>query len=360
MHYPHICLIVLILAFFVSAIDFNAETVNINSNSESVATVRNMINSIKTDIPECSAATFVGVQQSCKEISNDDNSKKQMAYSLSRCFLMSLGIDIPDCDYSLKQCFQENDYHPDFVNIFTQFYLHFDSICYFLETKLWQRQTGDLINALSSTSEQTLEKLQSVRQELFSFEKSISDSLSSSLQISQEIKDATLKITDEIKEQNVVASQLSSSLRELLGQSKELKDSTDTILKSQDKIVTAVTSLRDVTMKIKSTITYPAAAKNIAIDLVLWKLLCTFLPFMHPWSFLWFILTVLSAFLAVKPELYEHRYLFMTLGMLGPILFYESRASKSFERLIGWFAPGLRERDMMRDLLITMGNKKRH
>eukprot|EP00742_Colponemidia_sp_Colp-10_P006122 GILJ01006550.1.p1 GENE.GILJ01006550.1~~GILJ01006550.1.p1 ORF type:complete len:525 (-),score=79.49 GILJ01006550.1:180-1712(-) len=105
----------------------------------------------------CWKAALQELASSCRSMTDDD--KRKLALALNNCHLEASGRERSLCtaEMSVLECTQGL---PDtnFVT-YTQFFNHADSICYYLQSSLWQQQTEHTINRLSSTADGVSEKL---------------------------------------------------------------------------------------------------------------------------------------------------------------------------------------------------------
>ena len=74
------------------------------------------------------------------------------------CYYEDTGRIIPKCSSpSIRVCTSNLSTH-DF-DIYTQFYNHGDSFCFYRESKEWQSQTDASIHHLEESTQQTIQKL---------------------------------------------------------------------------------------------------------------------------------------------------------------------------------------------------------
>ena len=80
--------------------------------------------------------------------------KLSFSWSVFYCYYEDTGRHLPDCDGDIvRSCIK--DLSSSEFNIYTQFYNHADSICFYRESKEWQDRTDRSIQYLEKAAEQT-------------------------------------------------------------------------------------------------------------------------------------------------------------------------------------------------------------
>ncbi|KAK6635562.1 hypothetical protein RUM44_000814 [Polyplax serrata] len=105
----------------------------------------------KTKISEhgrCWKNAIAELQVGCKFLSQE--TQKNLALKLTDCFLQMSGHEPLNCDVLKNKCPQKLSDRA--FNTYTEFYTHTHSICYFLQSQVWQEEAEKTVNKLSSTS----------------------------------------------------------------------------------------------------------------------------------------------------------------------------------------------------------------
>ncbi|XP_059360161.1 uncharacterized protein LOC132098063 [Carassius carassius] len=110
---------------------------------------------------ECWSRALEKIQSSCKEFSDDVQSK--IALSFTHCHLQRSGRSFPDCpeDSDVKTCTQDMD--PVAFNTYTEFFTHAHSICHYLQSERWQQKAESTIHRLTESSAGVAEQLASTQ-----------------------------------------------------------------------------------------------------------------------------------------------------------------------------------------------------
>ncbi|KAF4110293.1 uncharacterized protein LOC131545916 [Onychostoma macrolepis] len=110
---------------------------------------------------ECWSRALEKIQSSCKEFSDDVQSK--IALSFTHCHLQRSGRSFPECpeDSDVKTCTQDMD--PVAFNTYTEFFTHAHSICHYLQSERWQRRAENTIHRLTESSAGVAEQLASTQ-----------------------------------------------------------------------------------------------------------------------------------------------------------------------------------------------------
>ncbi|XP_042307513.1 uncharacterized protein LOC121922319 isoform X3 [Sceloporus undulatus] len=98
----------------------------------------------------------------CKEL--DEEKQSHIALAFAHCHLQRSGRGFPPCKphSSIRDCTQ----HMDSVafGVYTEFFTHAHSICYFLHNEAWQQRAQDTVHRLTSSSESVARQLESTNQ----------------------------------------------------------------------------------------------------------------------------------------------------------------------------------------------------
>ncbi|XP_066470434.1 uncharacterized protein [Tiliqua scincoides] len=95
----------------------------------------------------------------CREL--DEEQQSRIALAFAHCHLQRSGKRFPPCEPSstIRHCTQ----HMDSVafGVYTEFFTHAHSICYFLHSEAWQQRAQDTVHRLMSASETVAHQLES-------------------------------------------------------------------------------------------------------------------------------------------------------------------------------------------------------
>jgi hypothetical protein len=103
---------------------------------------------------ECWSSSFLLVDRSCKGMGVED--KQKLALSFTRCHLSGLGR----ANYLPRGCVDDNvplsdctrDMSGDLFSLYTQFYVHTDNLCFYIQSAAWQTQAEKTISELTDSS----------------------------------------------------------------------------------------------------------------------------------------------------------------------------------------------------------------
>ncbi|XP_060125114.1 uncharacterized protein LOC118075349 [Zootoca vivipara] len=98
----------------------------------------------------------------CREL--DEEQQSRIAIAFAHCHLQRSGRKFPPCEpsSSIRDCTQDMD--PVAFGVYTEFFTHAQSICYFLHNEAWQRRAQDTVHRLTSSSETVARQLESTHQ----------------------------------------------------------------------------------------------------------------------------------------------------------------------------------------------------
>jgi len=96
----------------------------------------------------------------CKSM--DDSKRSKFAMQLSNCHLERSGLPVPPCtaDMELVECTRPILNNPIAFNAYTEFLLHSESICYFIQSIYFQEKTEKTISSLAFAASATLESME--------------------------------------------------------------------------------------------------------------------------------------------------------------------------------------------------------
>lgn len=106
----------------------------------------------------CWKEAVAGLNSTCKSLT--DLQQSFLALAFANCHLEKSGRQTYQCNESVsfKDCTKGMD--PVAFQTYTEFFTHTGHICYFLQNELWQEHTQGVISKLSSTSTETVQKLE--------------------------------------------------------------------------------------------------------------------------------------------------------------------------------------------------------
>ena len=112
----------------------------------------------KAEHSPCWRRAVERLDHSCKRLSDMEQSK--LAVAFANCHLEKSGRATYPCteEMSVRECTEPMD--SDAYQTYTHFFTHTGHICYFIQIELWQGRTEGLIDRLSLTSSEALQKLE--------------------------------------------------------------------------------------------------------------------------------------------------------------------------------------------------------
>ena len=112
----------------------------------------------KTHSSICWKEAVSRLNSTCKQLT--DIQQSQLAVAFANCHLGKSGRTTYHCNdtMTIEECTRDMD--PVAFQTYTEFFTHTGHICYFLQNELWQERTQNVISKLSSTSSETVVKLE--------------------------------------------------------------------------------------------------------------------------------------------------------------------------------------------------------
>ncbi|XP_029463523.1 uncharacterized protein LOC115094525 [Rhinatrema bivittatum] len=106
----------------------------------------------------CWAQALRRVTAGCRQLSEEEQGK--IALSFTHCHLQRSGRSFPECKdgSSVRQCTQDMD--PVAFGAYTEFFTHTHSICYFLQSEVWQQEAEDTMSRLTVNSDNVARQLE--------------------------------------------------------------------------------------------------------------------------------------------------------------------------------------------------------
>ncbi|KAJ6655348.1 hypothetical protein lerEdw1_005540 [Lerista edwardsae] len=95
----------------------------------------------------------------CREL--DEEQQSRIALAFAHCHLQRSGKRFPPCEpgSTIRDCTQHMD--PVAFGVYTEFFTHVQSICYFLHNEAWQQRAQRTVHRLTSASETVAHQLES-------------------------------------------------------------------------------------------------------------------------------------------------------------------------------------------------------
>lgn len=140
--------------------------------------------------------------EGCKAM--DDAERSKFAMQLANCHMERSGLPVHPCtnDMQLIECTRPITNNPIAFNAYTEFLLHSENICYFVQSVYFQEKTERTISALAFTATATLESMEDLQQ----LSTSMNQMLSHSVQAQGELASSQMALRetiDELKDEQV-------------------------------------------------------------------------------------------------------------------------------------------------------------
>lgn len=114
----------------------------------------------RADRSNCWEGAISRLHHGCKHLTDIEQSR--LAIAFANCHFEKSGLKKYPCgeNDSIKQCTRDMAESVLAFNTYTEFYTHTSDICFYLQSKLWQKKNEDTINKLSSTSNMVAAQLE--------------------------------------------------------------------------------------------------------------------------------------------------------------------------------------------------------
>nr|XP_033777576.1 protein brambleberry-like isoform X2 [Geotrypetes seraphini] len=111
---------------------------------------------------ECWTRALKRVNAGCRRLSEEEQSR--IALSFTHCHLQRSGRSFPECGdgSSVRHCTQDMD--PVAFGTYTEFFTHTHSICYFLQSEMWQQEAEDTMSRLTANSHNVAQQLEAANE----------------------------------------------------------------------------------------------------------------------------------------------------------------------------------------------------
>lgn len=116
---------------------------------------------------DCWSNALSMLDTGCKHLNED--MQQSLAIEFSHCFLLKAGRPTEKCASSEASSVCTRRMQPEAFQAYTEFFTHTQNICFYLQSKLWQEQTENIINRLTDNSvvvSQQLENATELQSEL--------------------------------------------------------------------------------------------------------------------------------------------------------------------------------------------------
>ena len=92
------------------------------------------------------------MEETCAELSEESRTK--LAVWFMNCHLQKSGLDTYDCGSqdSVRKCTSAIAENQLAFNAYTEFFLHIDHICYFLQSEVFQVKTDQAVHSLQGST----------------------------------------------------------------------------------------------------------------------------------------------------------------------------------------------------------------
>ena len=148
--------------------DSNQEILNFDKSSEELIEngkkhYREL--TIKEDYyGNCWTNAIQSLHTNCKDL--NDEVQSRLALNFANCFLKRSGRESYPCDDNRKVEDCLKDFTDRAFNAYTQFFTHTQSVCFYLRSELWQRNTKLTIDSLTKTSIHVKDRLEDASKRL--------------------------------------------------------------------------------------------------------------------------------------------------------------------------------------------------
>lgn len=167
----------------------------------------------------CWADAIIKLEKSCNEL--DEYRQSWLSILFTNCFMKTLGSEswISPCDIvidsskhtvfsnslipQIKEC-TKSIMHTNILSTYSMFFVHTQSICFYLQSEQWQRHTENLVDHLVYNAKEVSGDLNSAVNKIRELEKLQNSSLQAQLSINEELIEAKTnlhKFQEQTKEQ---------------------------------------------------------------------------------------------------------------------------------------------------------------
>eukprot|EP01112_Ceratiomyxa_fruticulosa_P003752 TRINITY_DN14065_c0_g1_i1.p1 TRINITY_DN14065_c0_g1~~TRINITY_DN14065_c0_g1_i1.p1 ORF type:complete len:388 (-),score=64.58 TRINITY_DN14065_c0_g1_i1:171-1334(-) len=181
----------------------------------------------------CWRNAIESLERGCRTMQAKEDERNRFAVRLANCHLESSGMQTYSCtsEMSILEC--TRDMNQIAFATYTDFFVITDSICFYLQSDLFQKKTEDTINALHSSAALTAHQLL----ELDSRSSHIVNSLEESIEKQERLANIVESVQDHISDVSGSVSQLKSQAQEAHEGVEELGRIADLTLARQSQLL---------------------------------------------------------------------------------------------------------------------------
>ena len=108
----------------------------------------------------CWKEALDNLHSTCRTMSDDD--QRRLALAFSNCHFKASNRETYPCppESDVGDCTSPSKMDSSAFNVYTEFFTHSNSICFYLQSALWQEKTEKTVDKLSDTSKAAVEKLE--------------------------------------------------------------------------------------------------------------------------------------------------------------------------------------------------------
>ncbi|KAL6079595.1 TRP domain-containing protein [Balamuthia mandrillaris] len=135
----------------------------------------------------------------------NEETKGRLAVALTNCHLMRSGMDPFLCssDMSILECTSPMTKDPIAFNTFTEFFLHAENVCYYLQSEYFQQRTEEAVNVLAQATHRSVYALEEVRSMTASVQRTAEETAAAQQKIQdgqEELMSGLLQVHSQTKE----------------------------------------------------------------------------------------------------------------------------------------------------------------
>lgn len=110
---------------------------------------------------KCWEEAISRLQDGCSQLTDIEQSR--LAIAFANCHLSKSGLETYPCDndQTIKDCTKDMAKSILAFNTYTEFYTHTSDICFYLQSKIWQKRTEETVNRLTMSSKEVADQLES-------------------------------------------------------------------------------------------------------------------------------------------------------------------------------------------------------
>jgi hypothetical protein len=106
----------------------------------------------------CWMRALLLLEDGCKDLTEDV--QQQLAIEFSHCFLLKSGRPTKRCESSEPAAVCTQRMQREEFSVYTEFFVHTQNICFYLQASLWQEQTENTIARLADSSDNVARQLE--------------------------------------------------------------------------------------------------------------------------------------------------------------------------------------------------------